>query len=429
MTTTTDRRDAILRAVAFTGEQLLQPGDLDAHVDASLAELGEATGVDRVYVFRTEARDGDVLASQTHEWARAGVEPQIDNPDLQDMPFAEAGFRRWTDVLSAGGTIDGAVEDFPPSEQDFLTAQDIRALAVVPVTVDGAWWGFVGYDLTTDARPFQPTEVAALRTAAGILGAAIGQRGAMERLEEHRKQLADALVAEREAVARLEELDRMKTTFLASVSHELRTPLTAVLGLASMLRDDDVDPELRARALERLDRNTDRLDRLLTRLLDLNRLRAAAEHVSPLEVDVAALVGGVVQDHPVSAERRGEVDASGRTEVDPGLLTRITNHLLDNARVHTDDDHDVWVRAAVVDGDLHLVVADNGPGVAPALREHVFESFTHGEMRRPHSPGTGVGLSLVAGLARLHGGQAWCDERPGGGAEFHVLLRPEVATT
>lgn len=425
MTTPTDRRDAILRAVAFTGERLLQPGELDPHVDASLAALGEATGVDRVYVFRTEARDGDVRASQTHEWARAGVEPQIDNPDLQDMPFAEAGFRRWTDVLSAGGTIDGAVEDFPPSEQDFLTAQDIRALAVVPVTVDGAWWGFVGYDLTSDARPFQASEVAALRTAAGILGAAIGQRGALERLEEHRQQLADALVAERQAVARLEELDRMKTTFLDSVSHELRTPLTAVLGLASMLHDDDLEPGLRTRALERLDRNTDRLDRLLTRLLDLDRLRAAAEHVAPAEADVSLLVGEV-EDHPVSSERHVEVDASGRTEVDWSVLTRIMNHLLDNVLVHTDDEHSVWVRATVVDGDLHLVVADDGPGVTPALREQVFESFTHGEMRRPHSPGTGVGLSLVAGLARLHGGQAWCDERPGGGAEFHVLLRPEV---
>lgn len=427
MSTTTDRRDAILRAVAFTGEELLQPGPLDEHIDAALGELGDATGVDRVYVFRVDDDGGGpLLASQTHEWARPGVEPQIDNPELQDLPFGEAGFDRWVRVLVDGGTIDGPVEDFPASEQDLLKEQDIRALAVVPINVDGAWWGFMGFDLTTDDRPFQPAEVAALRTAAGIIGAAIGQRATWARLEEQRAQLSDALVAEREAVARLEELDRMKTTFLDAVSHELRTPLTAVLGLAAMLRDETISPEVRAEALQRLDRNTDRLDQLLTRLLDLDRLRAAAEHVSPLEVDVATAIEDAVRDHPVTAERTVTIRAGGRARVDPSVLTRIANHLLDNALVHTDPEHAVWVTAEVVDEDLHLVVADNGPGIAPALREQVFESFTHGEMRRPHAPGTGVGLSLVAGLARLHGGQAWCDEREGGGAQFHVLLRPEV---
>ena len=426
MTATTDRRDAILRAVAFTGERLLQPGDLDAHIDAALHELGTATGVDRVYVFRVDGEGLEALASQTHEWARPGVEPQIDNPDLQDLPFAAVGFGRWLEVLAAGGAIDGAVQDFPASEHELLASQDIRALAVVPVTVDGAWWGFIGFDLTSDERPFQPTEVAALRTAAGIIGAAIGQRAAWRRLDEHRAELAEALDSEREAVSRLEELDRMKSTFLDAVSHELRTPLTAVLGLASMLRDDGVAPDIRTRALERLDRNADRLDDLLTRLLDLNRLTAAAEHVAPEDVDVAELLDDVVADHPVGDERQVTLDAAGTARVDPGVLTRVTNHLLDNVRVHTEADHRVWVTATVTEDGLLVVVADDGPGVPADLREQVFESFTHGEMRRPHAPGTGVGLTLVAGLARLHGGRAWCDERPGGGAAFHVLLAPDL---
>lgn len=423
MATVADRRDAILRAVAYTGERLLQPGDLGDHVDRSLARLGEATGVDRVYVFRVDEAPGGVwLASQRHEWVAPGVEPQLENPDLQGLPFTEVGFRRWADVLEAGGTIHGAVADFPESEHEILAAQDIRALAVVPINADGAWWGFMGFDLTTDARPFHEAEIAALRTAAGILGAAIGQRRAWEKLEAQRRRLADALVAERDAVARLEELDRMKSAFLDAVSHELRTPLTAVLGLATTLRDAPLDEELRSTLVARLGENATRLGDVLGKLLDVNRLRADAERVQPEPVAVQELVTNVLAEHPVGTEREVDVDVVAHAVVDPRVLTRVLVQLLDNARVHTDAEHRVWITAQPDAEGLHVVVADDGDGIPAAVRERIFEFFDHGETRRPHAPGTGLGLSLVAGLARLHSGRAWCDDRPGGGAEFHVVL-------
>ena len=72
-----------------------------------------------------------------------------------------------------------------------------------------------------------------------------------------------------------------------------------------------------------------------------------------------------------------------------------------------------------------LVVDDDGPGVPPESRERIFQPLAHGTQRSPHSPGTGVGLALVAGFAELHGGRAWVEERPGGGASFNVLLAAE----
>lgn len=429
---TADRRDAILRAVAFTGERLLRPGAWAARIDDVLAELGHATGVDRVYVFRVRDEDGTLLTDQLHEWAADGVEPQIDNPELQGLPFVEAGFGRWEVELRVGGTIDGAVDDFPASEQEFLRAQAIDALAVVPVFVDELWWGFVGFDICDGARPFEAAEVAALRTAAGIIGAALAKERATEEADGHRARLAVALQRERDAAEQLRELERMRTAFLDGVSHELRTPLTVVIGIAETLRrDGDVlSPEDRHVLVSRLSSSAARLGDVLSHLIDLNRLRHDDDHVAAERTLVRPLVEGVVRSHRGVSGRAVEVDVRVESAtVDSSLVTRILRHLLDNVAAHTAPDDTSWVQVRGTDAQgLHIVVADDGPGVPVRHHASIFEPFSHGDSQRPHAPGTGVGLSLVSGLALLHGGRAWCQDRTGGGAEFHVVLAPPAPT-
>jgi hypothetical protein len=92
----------------------------------------------------------------------------------------------------------------------------------------------------------------------------------------------------------------------------------------------------------------------------------------------------------------------------------------------------VWVKVDREDANVLIVVEDDGPGVPPEHRDTVFQAFEHGPMTTVHNPGVGVGLSLVAKFAELHGGRAWVEEREGGGASFRVLLPtgdPEVVPT
>jgi signal transduction histidine kinase len=419
-----DRRDAVLAAVAHAGELLLGRDPWPQRLDAVLASLGEAAGVDRAYVFSVRPEDGVVLVNQTNEWVRPGVEPQIDNPDLQDLPLAESGMERWQEVLSAGGTIDGPVTSFPESEQPILLEQDIAALAVVPIHVDGEWWGFLGFDLVSDLRPFDAGEIATLRTAARMLGAAIARRRTLTSLEEQREQLAAAVRREQEVVTRLRELDRMKSSFLDAVSHELRTPLTVVLGMATVLRDRDgsLDEAQRDRVLEALHDGATRLERVLGHLLDLERLRREVGEPHTAPVDVDGVVRACLAETPGLASRAVHVDGHGAVLVDAEVLRQALTHLLHNAVVHTADDRQVWVAARSVEHGLRLTVADDGDGVPADIRDRVFEPFQHGQLRNPHQPGLGVGLSLLARLAHLHDGAAWCEERPGGGVAFHVEL-------
>ncbi len=235
----------------------------------------------------------------------------------------------------------------------------------------------------------------------------------------------EALEREREAAQRLRALDEMKNTFLDAVSHELRTPLAAVVGIAltlqragSSLAEADIGD-----LLTRLVGNARKLDRLLTDLLDLDRLSRGIVSPKRRPTDVGALVGRVAEEWRVLNERHLYIEVEPVViSLDPGKVERIVENLLANAARHTPGGTPVWVRV-MRDGDgVQIAVEDAGAGVPPELRASVFEPFRQGPGTPTHAPGVGIGLSLVARFAELHGGRAWVDDRDGGGSSFRVFI-------
>jgi signal transduction histidine kinase len=230
---------------------------------------------------------------------------------------------------------------------------------------------------------------------------------------------------ERSTVERLEALDELKNAFLNAVSHELRTPLTTVLGnaltleqLGGSLGDEDRNGLLRSIA-----GNARRIERLLGDLLDVDRLRRGIAVLNRTTADLALIVAACVETLDLRG-RSVHVDVPPTTlEMDTGKVERMIENYLTNAVRHTPDGASVWVRAERQAEGLVMVVEDDGPGVPEELRAAIFEPFRQG--RDSRSPGLGIGLSLVARFAELHGGRAWVEERVGGGASFRVLL-PDV---
>ncbi|MGZ8578549.1 MAG: PAS domain-containing protein, partial [Actinomycetota bacterium] len=239
------------------------------------------------------------------------------------------------------------------------------------------------------------------------------------------EQLERALEVEREATGRLRALDDMKNTFLQAVSHDLRTPLAAILGLAITLERGDVHlPEDDARDLaRRIAGNARRLERLVTNLLDLDRLSRGIVTPKLETTDVGGLVQRVLSESELVADSRLRPRIeSVVVPADPAKVERIVENLLANAGRHTPATSTIWVGVrAVADGVL-ISVEDDGPGVPEEIRDAIFEPFQQGDDAPAHSPGVGVGLTLVRRFAELHGGQAWVEEREGGGASFRVFL-------
>jgi PAS domain S-box-containing protein len=248
---------------------------------------------------------------------------------------------------------------------------------------------------------------------------------ALDREQEAAHQLAAALERERSAAEHLRAVDEMKTTFLQAVSHDLRTPLTTILGIALTLEHRAAGlpaPDL-ADLLHRLSANARRLDRLLGDLLDLDRLARGTLIPRRQLIDIGALVHRVVEDADVRDEHPVVVDAPPLgLAADAPKLERIIENLLVNAAKHTPAGTTIWVRVHAQEGGVLLLVEDEGPGVPPQLHEPIFQPFHQGGNVADHAPGSGIGLALVSQFASLHGGRAWVQDRPGGGASFRVFL-------
>ena len=255
----------------------------------------------------------------------------------------------------------------------------------------------------------------------------------VEQLSEREQELKDGLRRELAAADRLRAADDMKDTFLRAVSHDLRTPLTAMLGVAITLERTRLNLP-RDQALDlvgMLVEKTRKLERLLKDLLDLNRLEEGVLEPNRSMTDVRELVHRVVTEVDQLAGWPIDIEAEPiQAFIDGPKVERIVENLLLNTTRHTPPGTRVWVKALARGADLELIVEDAGPGVPAELAGTIFEAFRRGAGAAPsmaHARGVGIGLSLVARFAALHGGHAWVDERWGGGAAFHVLL-PDVVS-
>jgi PAS domain S-box-containing protein len=237
---------------------------------------------------------------------------------------------------------------------------------------------------------------------------------------EEEQRLRTLAAAEHQAAEELRAVDRMKNAFITAVSHELRTPLTVVRGMADTLLRlrDSTDVALRARIEDALAEHAQRLGSLLDELLDTDRLVRGSLVAERQPVDLAALVQRVMDQSAVAHRAQLQMPDVLVADLDPVLVERSVRNLLENAAKYAPE----GLVSVQVDpdgaGGFVLAVTDEGPGIPAEHAERIFEPFHR--VLDHHQPGTGIGLSLVAEFARLHGGRAWADTDRDRGARIVI---------
>jgi signal transduction histidine kinase len=236
-------------------------------------------------------------------------------------------------------------------------------------------------------------------------------------------------------IRRYEQLSRLREGFVSSVSHELRTPLTQIRMLGELLSEDKLRTQgERTRALHIIRREAQRLTQLVENILQFARIRAApAGAIELRDVDLAEAVREVVGSFQPLAESAG---ATVLAESAPGLavrgqrdgVRRILMNLLDNAIKYGPSGQTVHVHAATENGNVRLVVEDQGPGVPEPDRQRIWDPY----WRLPRDvdsvrPGSGMGLAVVRSLTEQYGGSAWVEDAPGVGSRFVVELPRALA--
>ena len=182
------RRERYLAALVEVQQRLLSVGSADNLFARLMAPLGEASDASRVYAFEAHrGSDGTLLISQRAEWCAPGIKPEIDNPDLLNMPFEQA-IPRWYELMSRGQHVNGRVRDFPPEERALLEPQGIRSLLALPLWVHGALAGFIGFDNCVEERVWDKLEVDLLQAATGAISLSLEHRQAERSLREREQR-------------------------------------------------------------------------------------------------------------------------------------------------------------------------------------------------------------------------------------------------
>lgn len=305
----------------------------------------------------------------------------------------------------------------------FRRAQDLLAILARYLLLVGAAtiflvWAVSAWLAARLARPLETLSEAARKVAAGDLGA----RSRLHRGTEEMIRLSGAFDA---MVERLGQSLVAQKRFVADASHELKTPITAIGGMTEMLRRGaDQRPEDRELALSTIERETERMSRLVADLLALSRAEQAApaplEEVAlkPLLEEVAEYVR--LAQHPVTLECPEGLTAWGRRDA----LSRVLHNLADNAVKYSAENQPVELKAASEGGRVVVRVTDRGIGISAEDLEHVFERFYRADPARARGTGgTGLGLSIVAALVASMEGTVRLESELGEGTTAVIKLR------
>jgi two-component system phosphate regulon sensor histidine kinase PhoR len=227
------------------------------------------------------------------------------------------------------------------------------------------------------------------------------------------------------------KMANLRREFVANASHELKTPLTSIRGYAETLLQGGLEDEAnRARFVETIRAQADRLEALVEDLLQLAELERPDAALDVKDWDLSAIVRDLASSFEDLAERRGlklEVDARPgiRARVDRKRIELALRNLLDNAIKYTDGGV-VSVRVERTSSAIRVSVSDTGRGIAPEHLPRLFERFYRVEQGRARAlGGTGLGLSIVKHAIQLHGGSVGVDSRVGEGSSFWFEVSPD----
>jgi signal transduction histidine kinase len=415
------RRDSILSGVARACELLSEAQPWTAVINDALRLLGEATGVSRVYIFRVDPANGAEVVSQCFEWCSRGITPQIDNPDLQNVPLEAAGFTRWAKLLKVGEPVFGDIGDFPESERPLLEMQDIKSILIQPIFDGSTWWGFMGFDACASIQSWARVEVDTLRIASIVLGSAI-----------HR-QTRDAHLNE---IQKMEALARMAS----GVAHDFNNVLMVIACSTELLKSELELAGMRNLAqgeqISMMEHALDRASTLTRRLLEFSKRRSnSPQVVSPLQLlnKEEPLLRQALGNRARLRISPGGLGSHLPVRIDPTAFAQLVLNLAVNARDAMPEGGELMFEVSTLRSDEPLAIfdripdgrwtllraVDTGTGMTEEVLEHAFEPFY---TTKPPEQGTGLGLSTIRSIVNSFGGHIKITSAVGRGTEFRIYF-------
>jgi len=307
------------------------------------------------------------------------------------------------------------VEDYQTWEGRTQVGQEtgLRACLAVPLVRSGRALGALGIRSYEASVAYTEDDAQMLALFADQVAAAL--------------TTVEAFGRQRQAVEQSERLNRAKSEFVSIVSHEFRTPLTGIQGFSEIMRDEELTLEEMREYAGDINKDAQRLTRMINEMLDLDRMESGRMTIHPERLDVNAVVGDVADrvrpnapNHTLTLDLQSDLP---KVHADRDRITQVASNLLSNAVKYSPTGGRITVTTRVDGDQLRLDVRDEGLGIPPDALETIFERYSRVDSQATKDiQGTGLGLPIVRQIIQLHGGKVWAESELGRGSVFHVLL-------